>query len=87
MWTRADLEALKGMDRPKVRCRTEAEHGRMEQEVPGRIVIDGNNPWVEIWYKGAWRAERVSWSLVLAVLNDPFASPIWFWAKGEPYET
>lgn len=85
-WAREDIEALRAMDRPKVRCRCEAEGGVPERDCSGRIVIDGNNPWVEIWQKGGWRVERFSWSLVLEVLNDPFTSPLWFWAKGEPYQ-
>jgi hypothetical protein len=85
-WTRAALEAIPAYKRPGIRCRCEAEANMPERDCSGRVVVDGNNPWVEIWYKGGWRAERVSWSLVVEVLNDPFASPIWFWAKGEPYQ-
>ena len=55
------------------------------RETTGRISLDGNNPWIEIWAEGRWHAERFGWSLVLAVLNDPHESPIWF-GKRMQYE-
>lgn len=74
--TRADLEALRGWERPTVRCQLEGRAGTQS----GRLIPDVN-PWVEIWDAGAWRAEQFSWPLVLEVLNDPTAAPLWFWAK------
>lgn len=76
-WTREEVttairEWREQPDRvPKVRCRIGTRN------VHGRIIIDGNNPWVEVW-DGEWRAERFGWSLVLSILNDRFAAPIQF---------
>lgn len=85
MFTRADIEEMKALDRPSVRVKYDAdlidEDGRTAlsaRETTGRIVIDGNNPWVEIWAAGGYAAERFSWGLVLEVLNDRFAAPIYF---------
>ena len=90
-WDRERLESLKGWDRPSVRCRVDviatAEDGRTERRVvdkTARIHIDGNNPWVEVSY-GSLRnhAERISWGLLLEILNDPFAGPYHFTASAD----
>lgn len=85
MFDRETIEATRALERPSVRCRIDAvyidEDGQREhgtKETTGRIVVDGNNPWVELWAAGAWHAERFSWGLVLEVLNDRFAPPIHF---------
>jgi len=59
----------------------------------GRIVLDGNNPYVVASYpiepyevQGKWiGTTRVGMSLVLAVLNDPKESPINIEVGGRDY--
>lgn len=89
-YTRQDIERLKGWERPSVRCKFDAVYvdpdGRKTEgrrECTGRIIIDGNNPWVEISAAGKTYAERYSWGLVLAVLNDPHEPAIWFNCRPE----
>lgn len=84
MWTRQEVEALKTYNgRPRVRVRLTRVNidpdGRRSApflvDTTGQIVVDGNNPWIEVHY-GRTTAERFSWGLVLDVLNDPHAAPI-----------
>lgn len=87
MWTRETLEAIREMDRPRVRCSIDRvnihEDGR---EIPatgphtfnGRISVDGNNPWIVGHVASEQIAFRVSWGLVCEVLNDKWARPIHF---------
>ena len=84
-FTRADLESMKTLERPKVRVKYNAdlidEDGQrttQTRETTGRIIVDGNNPWIEIHAGGQQRAERFSWGLVCEVLNDRFAAPVFF---------
>lgn len=83
--TRQDIEQLPANERPTIRCRIDAvyvdedgekEHGR--RDVTGHIVVEGNNPWIEVHAAGISHAERFGWSLVLEVLNREFATPIHF---------
>lgn len=93
-WTRGSIEKLKGWDRPRVRCKYECQtvdqDGRrttVVRETTGEVVPDGNNPWVVLHVGGKWVEERFSWELVLAVLNDRFEPPLWFWDRyGVVYE-
>lgn len=85
--TRESIEATKPLDRPRVRCVVTVwqrdEDGRcvnsVRQKRAGLVVIDGNNPWVDLGQIGGTQlCERFSWGLVLEILNDPFAAPIHF---------
>jgi hypothetical protein len=71
-WTRADIEALKPATRPMVRVRYEG------QDREARIGVYLNNPFVEVCQGGDWKPFLVSWTLLLAVLNDRFEPPITF---------
>lgn len=84
-WDREEIEEMKPVDFPQVRCRFDAiyvdEDGRQERgkrDINGCIVIDGNNPWLVIQAAGVQHSERFSWGLVLEVLNDRFSHPIEF---------
>lgn len=69
-WTRADIEGLNYWDRPKVRARiggltTDAE-----------IAPDRNSVFVFTKTGGQYSELRISWGLLLDVLNDPRTAPI-----------
>ena len=88
--TRQEIETMKTMDRPKVRVKYDCvlidEDGKREEarrETTGRIIVDDNNPWIEIHAGGKQIAERFSWSLVLEILNDRFAAPVYFSTRVE----
>ena len=90
MLTKEDVLQCKYMERPTVRCKyactyvdQDGRRTKGERETTGKIDIDGNNPWVTIWAAGSHIAERFSWSLVLAVLNDKYEPPIYFGAVPE----
>lgn len=83
--TREEIENMPAKERPTVRCkypcRLVNEDGRSTdaiKETRGRIIVDGNNPWLEIWAGGRQHAEQFGWCLVLAVLNDKYEPPIFF---------
>ena len=86
IWEQAEIEALRPLQRPKVRCTYPAvylyEDGRKEYadvRANAEIVVDGNNPWLVLRCVGGTSREyRVSWGLLLEVLNDPYASPVDF---------
>lgn len=86
IYTREEIETMHSLDRPRVRVKFDCdlidEEGRRceasTRETTGCIVVDGNNPWIVIHAAGEQRAERFSWGLVLKVLNDRFAAPIYF---------
>jgi hypothetical protein len=71
---RQKYDRLYTPDLPTVRCRFDG------READGRIGIYTRNwPFVECRRPdGKWKAFTVSWSLLLAVLNDPRESPIEF---------
>lgn len=73
-WTKSALLGLKYWEMPSVRCRYKGknEGGRVAE------VRDSAGPWVEIHRSedGGWIAMQISWSLLLAVLNDPYEPPI-----------
>lgn len=84
-YTREELEETPANERPTVRCRVLCKYtdeNRLRQskwrDREGKIIVDGNNPWVEIHAGGRTIAERFSWGLVCQVLNNPRESPISF---------
>lgn len=85
-WTREDIEAIRELDRPRVRCRISRRNVDQDghysdptyRDIEGSISLDGNNPWLTIRAAGEQHAERFSWGLILEVLNDKFAAPICF---------
>lgn len=84
-WTRQDIEALKGHERPLVRVRITShyeEDGRRVETVlkdhSAWISVDGNNPWLVTNAGGQQLAFRCSWGLVCEVLNDKYAAPVHF---------
>lgn len=85
-WTREALEALREMDRPRVRCKIDRVNITEDKiRIPtgphsfnASITVDGNNPWLTSTVAGQCVAFRVSWPLVCEVLNDRFATPIHF---------
>jgi hypothetical protein len=92
VYTREAIEGMPFRDRPTVRiaydCETEDEDGRRTRQVRRTTarVVEGNNPWLVFWAAGAEYADRVSWELVLEVLNDPHASPVHVSNTGIVYE-
>lgn len=90
---RQTIENLRYHDRPKVRCsidRTNVDQDGHKTNVlhrfDGRIVIDENNPWLTTQLAGKQLAFRLSWGLLLEVLNDRFASPVHFLGMNVEYE-
>lgn len=78
-WDRESLEALPADERPLVRCSIDVAGGDgLTKSFMGRIVVDGNNPWLVGRVGKREREFRLSWGLVCQVLNDPLASPVNF---------
>jgi len=83
VWDRESIEALNSWDRPAVRCQVEFvfvdDRGGREtslRDVNGTIAVDGNAPWVVCQAAGKTFEFRVSWTLLLQVLNDKWVAPI-----------
>lgn len=92
-FTRAEIETTKALERPTVRCQIDCDYidedGRKTTGVRnanGQIALDGNNPWLVIHAAGKQLAFRVSWCLLLEVLNDRFARPVNFQGQRVEYE-
>lgn len=84
-YDRETIEGMRPMERPTVRCNVMSRYtdldGHSDKRLVahvGRIIVDGNNPWVEVWAAGRSIAERFSWGLVCQVINNRFESPIEF---------
>lgn len=90
VWTRSDLETLKGWERPRVRARYGDWGEKRCQDFWAEIVPD-TNPWIVFYPSGLGgrsQAFQVSWDLLLEVLNNPHAQPIFVEEKHcEPYRT
>lgn len=93
MLTRESIEATPYRERPQVRAMIDRvniyEDGRRERvqhRFHARIDLDGNNPWLTANLASRPIAFRVSWGLLLEVLNDPHAAPIEFLGMEVEYE-
>lgn len=80
-WTREEIESLRGWERPRVRARVGdgyRDGERRFRDAHAEIVPDGNNPWLVVRTAHGIDIEfRLSWGLLLEVLNDPRTSPVW----------
>lgn len=82
--TRASIESAPFHERPRVRCRVGVAYTPEDgppvpgiEDVSGSIVIDGNNPWI-VSSRGIEQLEfRVTWELLLELLNDKSLTPLY----------
>lgn len=74
MWTKEDILSLAITERPEIRCRIE-ENG-VKHDLNGVIIPEGNNVWCVCLKDGKTFEYKVSWGLLLQVLNDNTQSPI-----------
>jgi hypothetical protein len=84
MFDRQQIESMPGHMQPSVRCRVEVayEDGFGDKrygtkDTSGRIHVDGNNPWVVCMMGGKTLEFRVSWGLLLEVINNRHEPPIY----------
>ena len=80
---RESIQNMPGWKRPSVRCRfnyvNTLEDGTQQhgiRECAGHIIIDGNNPWVVTKQGGEIQETRISWELLLEVINNPLSPPV-----------